>query len=127
MEELPATPAVTCRNLWKLYGTTRQIRKALPYLAPDADRQTLHDRFGVFAAVAGVDIVVARREILVILGLSGSGKSTLVRHLNALVPPSVGTVEIDGTDIAGLAPAALRRLRASQVGMVFQQTSLFPH
>ncbi len=127
MEEILAKPAITCRNLWKLYGTTRQIRAALPHLAPDIDRQALQDRFGVFAAVAGVEMAVARREILAVIGLSGSGKSTLVRHLNALVPPSAGTVEIDGTNIAGLSPVALRRLRATQVGMVFQQTSLFPH
>jgi glycine betaine/proline transport system ATP-binding protein len=121
------TPAIACRRLWKLYGTPRQIRAALPHLDPGAERQALQDRFDVFAAVAGVDMSVARREVLAVIGLSGSGKSTLVRHLNALVPPSAGTVEIDGTDIASLSPPALRRLRATQVGMVFQQTSLFPH
>ena len=55
--------------------------------------------FGAFWALKGIDIEIARGEIIVILGPSGSGKSTYIRTLNRLQPHSGGTIEIDGITI----------------------------
>lgn len=49
-------------------------------------------------AVAGIDLVVPRREILGILGPNGSGKSTLIRMMATLLIPDAGTVQVFGLD-----------------------------
>ena len=61
------------------------------------------------------------------MGLSGSGKSTLVRHINRLIEPTAGKIEILGRDVQSLGEAELRRMRAQQIGMVFQHMALMPH
>ena len=75
------------------------------------------------AALAGVDLKVARGEVFGIIGRSGAGKSTLVRLLNGLERPSNGSVAIDGTDVASLSGEGLRTLRR-RVGMIFQNFGL---
>ncbi len=74
-------------------------------------------------AVDGVSLDVPGGELVVLLGPSGCGKSTFLRTLNRLIVPSAGTIEIDGKDVAGFAPEALRR----GVGYVIQAVGLFPH
>ena len=67
-------------------------------------------------ALDGVDLAIETGELVAIVGQNGSGKSTLVRHLNGLLRPTAGTVEILGEDAAGLRVAAL----AARVGLAFQ-------
>jgi energy-coupling factor transport system ATP-binding protein len=67
-------------------------------------------------ALDGVDLAVEPGELVAIVGQNGSGKSTLVRHLNGLLRPTEGSVEILGEGAAGLRTAALARL----VGLAFQ-------
>nr|WP_230414753.1 glycine betaine/L-proline ABC transporter ATP-binding protein [Micromonospora tarapacensis] len=81
----------------------------------------------VTTAVVDANFEVKRGEIFVVMGLSGSGKSTLIRMLNGLLPPTHGTVEVDGVDITKLKPAALRKLRREKISMVFQHFALQPH
>ena len=69
-----------------------------------------------------VAMTVAGGEIVCLLGPSGGGKSSLLRCVNRLAEPSVGTVFLDDTDVTTMDVLHLRR----QVGMVFQQVSLFP-
>lgn len=78
-------------------------------------------------ALRGVDLAVGRDEIVGLIGPTGSGKSTLLQHLNGLLRPRVGSVQVNGAEIG--APAVnLRQLR-SQVGLLFQQPEdqLFEH
>nr|WP_305790791.1 glycine betaine/L-proline ABC transporter ATP-binding protein [Actinomadura hibisca] len=82
---------------------------------------------GVTAAVVDVSFEVRQGEIFVVMGLSGSGKSTLIRMLNGLLEPTSGQILVDGTELTGLAPKALRELRQSKISMVFQHFALFPH
>jgi len=82
-------------------------------------------RFGDVAAVDGVDLEIARGEVVVIVGPSGSGKSTVLRCMNLLERPTHGRVEIDGVDLTDRT-TDIDSVRAD-VGMVFQQFNLFPH
>ncbi|MHB1065467.1 MAG: ABC transporter ATP-binding protein [Georgenia sp.] len=74
-------------------------------------------------AVSGLDLEVYEHELLTLVGPSGSGKSTLLRMVNRLVEPTAGRVLLDGEDVAGQDPVALRR----GIGYVIQNVGLFPH
>jgi len=78
-------------------------------------------------ALRGVDLSVRPGELVAVVGASGSGKSTLLHIAGTLERPSAGTVLIAGRDLATLTDAALSRLRARQLGFVFQRFFLIPH
>jgi len=84
----------------------------------------LKKNFGNLEVLKGIDLDVAEKEVVVIIGPSGSGKSTLLRCINYLEEPTSGTIEIDGMELTSEANInAVRR----EVGMVFQRFNLFPH
>jgi osmoprotectant transport system ATP-binding protein len=74
-------------------------------------------------AVEGLDLEVHEHELLVLVGPSGCGKSTTLRMVNRLVELTSGRVLVEGADIAGIDPVALRR----RIGYVIQDVGLFPH
>lgn len=86
----------------------------------------------------GIDLELARGEVVCIIGPSGSGKSTLLRCVNFIAPPTSGTVVFDGQEyrppvehrwIPGLGRSERRRLTRlrAEIGMVFQHFNVFPH
>jgi len=81
--------------------------------------------FGDNLVLDGIDLEVAPREVLVIIGASGSGKSTLLRCVNLLEPLDSGHITFEGTEITGkgVDVSAVRQ----RIGIVFQQFNLFPH
>ena len=85
-----------------------------------------------FAAVDGVDLAVRRGQTLGIVGESGCGKSMLSLSVMRLVPApgriAAGRILFGGQDLAGLPPAAMRRIRGKRIAMIFQEpmTSLNP-
>ena len=90
-------------------------------------------RFGDLEVLKGVDIDIAKGEVVCILGPSGSGKSTLLRCVNLLAPPEAGEIYVEGRDIcrgprsgSGEQSWELDFVR-QRVGIVFQQFNLFPH
>jgi polar amino acid transport system ATP-binding protein len=85
----------------------------------------VHKSFGDNHVLRGIDLSVASREVLTIIGPSGSGKSTLLRCVNLLEPLNEGKVFFEGEEISrkGADVSGVRQ----QIGMVFQQFNLFPH
>jgi polar amino acid transport system ATP-binding protein len=81
--------------------------------------------FGDNLVLDGIDLEVAPREVLVIIGASGSGKSTLLRCVNLLEPLDSGRISFEGTEITakGVDVSGVRQ----RIGIVFQQFNLFPH
>ena len=97
--------------------------------------RNLHKRFGEVEVLKGVDLDVASKEVVAIIGSSGSGKTTLLRCLNLLEEFEEGEVRIDGEPI-GYRVRSGRRVRHSErviakhramTGMAFQHFNLFPH
>ena len=70
-------------------------------------------------AVRDVSLTIGKGEVLGVVGESGCGKSTLARLVLRLIEPTSGKVSFDGTELTGLSPSALRRLRR-RMAMVFQ-------
>jgi lipoprotein-releasing system ATP-binding protein len=68
----------------------------------------------------GLDMQVARGEMVAIVGASGAGKSTLLHLLGALDRPTAGEVLLDGERLRGLGDDALAAVRNRKVGFVFQ-------
>ena len=81
--------------------------------------------FDDFQALAGIDLVVGRQEVVVIIGPSGSGKSTLIRCINRLEHHDRGRIVVDGVEMTN----DIRNVQEirREVGMVFQSFNLFPH
>jgi putative ABC transport system ATP-binding protein len=79
------------------------------------------------AALQGVSLSVRQGELVAIVGPSGSGKSTLLHVIGTLERPSDGAVRIGGVDAAQLSDRELSRLRAREIGFVFQQFFLSEH
>ena len=77
--------------------------------------------FGTFTALHSVDLTIADREFMVLLGASGCGKTTLLRIIAGLETPSTGEVWIGGRRVDHLPP------RDRGIAMVFQNYAVFPH
>ena len=78
---------------------------------------------GGTVAVEDFSLEIASHEAVALVGTSGSGKTTLMRMINRMVDPTSGRVTIDGEDVAGMDPVALRR----SIGYVMQASGLLPH
>jgi putative ABC transport system ATP-binding protein len=81
---------------------------------------------GGVAALRDVDLDIHRGELVAITGPSGSGKTTMLNLMGTLDRPSVGRVLIEGFDVAELSDRELSALRATRIGIVFQQFHLAP-
>ena len=84
----------------------------------------LKKNYGSLEVLKGIDLTIAEKEVVVIIGPSGSGKSTLLRCMNYLEEPTEGTIVVDGIKLDG--EANINEVR-KEVGMVFQRFNLFPH
>jgi len=97
--------------------------------------EAVHKSFGHLEVLKGIDLVVERGQVMVVVGPSGSGKSTFLRCINHLEQINAGRLWVDG-ELVGyrehggklheLPEKVIARQRAS-IGMVFQRFNLFPH
>jgi polar amino acid transport system ATP-binding protein len=97
--------------------------------------EAVHKRFGRLEVLKGIDLEVARGEVMCMLGPSGSGKSTFLRCINHLEKINAGRLSVDG-ELVGYREAGgklhelhereVARKRA-EIGMLFQSFNLFPH
>ncbi|WP_293781341.1 amino acid ABC transporter ATP-binding protein [uncultured Aeromicrobium sp.] len=81
--------------------------------------------FGDNLVLDGIDLEVARGEVVCLIGASGSGKSTLLRCLDLLEVTDDGDIWLDGEELTDPAIDVDRARR--DIGMVFQAYNLFPH
>jgi len=84
----------------------------------------VHAGYGASEVLFGVDLAVARGEIVGVLGRNGMGKTTLVRTVMGLVRPSAGTIAFTGRAIGGLAP---NRVARSGLALVPEGRQVFPN
>jgi polar amino acid transport system ATP-binding protein len=104
-------------------------------LPPMVKAENVHKKFASLEVLKGIDLEVAPREVMCVIGPSGSGKSTFLRCVNHLEKIDAGQLWVDG-QLVGYRQRGgkLYELRESEVaaqradiGMVFQQFNLFPH
>ncbi len=119
-------PVIRLQGVWKIFGA--RVEDAMQAITQEGLSKTQAlERFGCVVGIANCSFEVPRGEIFCVMGLSGSGKSTMVRHINRLIEPTAGRIEVLGRDVLALGESELRKLRAAQIGMVFQHMALFPH
>ena len=122
------TPAVEFDRVSIVFGDRPDI--ALPMMDQGKTRAEVQAACGQVLGVHDCSLTVGKGEILVLMGLSGSGKSTLLRGVNALNPVVRGEVRVlDGDKMVSVTkadPATLRRLRLTNIAMVFQAFGLLP-
>ena len=102
---------------------------------PMVRAEAVHKSFGRNQVLLGIDLEVAPREVMCIIGPSGSGKSTFLRCINHLEKIDAGRLWVDG-ELVGYRERGgrLHELpdrevcrKRSEIGMVFQSFNLFPH
>ncbi len=86
----------------------------------------IYKSYGALSILKGVDLHVAKGEIVSLVGASGAGKSTLLHIVGTLDRPDSGTVSINGTDIGTLTAKQLSAFRNQRIGFVFQFHHLLP-
>ena len=98
---------IVCENLVKIYKTQ--------------DIEVL--------ALQGLDLTVARGELMAIIGNSGSGKSTLLNMLGGLDKPSAGTLTVDGRNLLKFTDRDMIEYKRNTVGFVWQNNgrNLLPY
>ena len=100
----PGPPLIEIRNLSKSYWRGGQ---RIPVLQ-------------------GIDLDIAGREFLALMGPSGSGKSTLLNLIAGIDHADSGSIRVAGVEITALSDAELARWRAANIGFVFQFYNLIP-
>ena len=98
------TPAIAVRGVTKVFGEGDAAVRAL----------------------GGVDLDVARGEVVLLMGPSGSGKTTLLSVMGCILHPTAGSVRIHGREVTGLRESELPGVRLENIGFVFQGFNLFP-
>ncbi|MBZ0207057.1 MAG: ABC transporter ATP-binding protein [Flavobacteriales bacterium] len=87
---------------------------------------TIHKRFGDLEVLKGVDLHVAKGEVVSIVGASGAGKTTLLQILGTLEKPDSGSLLINGEEVTKLSSKTLSAFRNRHIGFVFQFHHLLP-
>ncbi len=84
----------------------------------------VYKRFESLEVLKGLDLMVEKGEVFVIIGQSGCGKSVFLKLLTGLLEPDKGSIYVEGEDVVSLGGKELRKLRM-KFGFVFQNAALF--
>jgi len=82
--------------------------------------------YGTLKVLKGIDLHIAEKEVVSVVGASGAGKTTLLQIIGTLDRPDSGSVAFKGVDVTGLKGKALANFRNSNIGFVFQFHQLLP-
>lgn len=91
---------------------------------PKLSLRNVTKSFGPKHVLRGVDLDVAERESLVVIGGSGSGKSVTLKCMLGLMEPEAGSIKLDGQEMVGVSRAE-REAAMPKFGMLFQGGALF--
>ncbi len=116
---------IRIKNLSKIFGARPE--SVLKYVEQGMDKEQLLEKHQHILGLHDINLALENKNIEVIMGLSGSGKSTLIRHINRLIEPTAGSIEVDGEDVLKMNSKQLRHFRQSKTAMVFQKFALMPH
>jgi len=86
----------------------------------------IHKSYGDLEVLKGINLHIAKREIVSIVGASGAGKSTLLHIIGTLDKADSGRLVIDGTEVDKLSDSQLAAFRNKKIGFVFQFHHLLP-
>jgi peptide/nickel transport system ATP-binding protein len=98
----------------------RDLTRVFDVSKPWLNRLIEGEKRTLLKAVTGVTFSIGKRETLALVGESGSGKSTVARMIVGLLPPTVGSVSIDGIDMWAPASASQRQKLRRRLQMIFQ-------
>ena len=115
---------IKIENLYKIFG--RNSKDSIQLVENGMSKDELLEKKGHVLGLNNINMSIEESSVHVVMGLSGSGKSTLIRHINRLIDPTGGKVEVDGQDITQLNVLDLNEFRKNKTGMVFQRFGLFP-
>ena len=101
-------------------------KNAPPLYRATGVTRTYTQKGRIVKALTGVDLEIMPGEFVTIQGPTGGGKSTLLQLLGALDTPTGGTLALDGRELSSASAAELGRIRAREIGFVFQGFNLIP-
>jgi len=107
-------------------GTHEPLEHNTPLIHLEAVTKTFSLGQVKVRALTGVDLAIARGELVGIMGPSGSGKTTLLHVVGCLMRPTTGRYVLDGRAVDSLDEFALAGVRNRHVGFVFQAFNLLP-
>ena len=88
--------------------------------------ENIHKSYGTLEVLKGINLHVAKGEVVSIVGASGAGKTTLLQIIGTLEKADKGRVLINGTDTSSLSGNKLAQFRNRNIGFVFQFHHLLP-
>ncbi|MBC8068471.1 MAG: ABC transporter ATP-binding protein [Deltaproteobacteria bacterium] len=97
-----------------------------PLIQLDKVRRLYGEGDSIVRALDGIDLVIERGELVMVMGSSGSGKSTCMNMLGCLDRPTSGAYRFLGVDVGKLDRDGLALLRRHYLGFVFQSFNLLP-
>ncbi|MEZ9229569.1 glycine betaine/L-proline ABC transporter ATP-binding protein [Vibrio amylolyticus] len=118
-------PLIEIRGLYKVFGP--KPNSVIDRVKAGVSKDQILEETGHTVGLKDINLSINKGEIFVIMGLSGSGKSTLIRHFNRLIDPTLGQIDVEGTDVMTLTQKDLEVFRRHKMSMVFQRFGLLPH
>lgn len=88
--------------------------------------RNIHKSYPNLHVLKGIDLEIAKGEIVSIVGASGAGKSTLLQILGTLDRPDKGELIINGVDVSKISDKELASFRNKNIGFIFQFHNLLP-